>query len=233
MTGQEIQQSFDDIRKLFRETDEKLTKELRERDEKFDRHHRETDEKWEKSHQEMVEGFRELRELFKKTDRKFEETAQRFKETDKKTRELEDLFTGQWGKLVEALMEPGAAKLFQERGIRVIGVFPRIKQQRNGNQMEIDLMLKNDDVVVVVEVKTTLKVDHVREFLEQINRFEDFFPEYKGRRIYGAVAGVNIEEKSDRFAYQQGLFVLGTGGEGTVRMLNDLKFKPKDFARRD
>ncbi len=106
-----------------------------------------------------------------------------------------------------------------------------MKQQRNGEQMEVDLLLKNDDAVVVVEVKTTLKVGHVREFLNRLNRFEEFFTEYKGRRIYAAVAGVSVDEDADRFAYQHGLFVIGVGSDNTVRMLNDLKFKPKDFAR--
>jgi malate synthase len=104
---QDVQQSFDEIRKLFRETDERLAKELRERDERMNL-----------LHQEMVVGFQKLRELFK--------------ETDQKIRELADLFTSQWGKLIEALVEPGSVRIFQERGIGVTGSCPRMKQPRNG-----------------------------------------------------------------------------------------------------
>ncbi|MBI1924605.1 hypothetical protein HYR99_10170, partial [Candidatus Poribacteria bacterium] len=199
---------------------------------------REREERREKDRLEMVEGFREVKELFKETaqgfkeiEQRFKETDQRFKETDQKVRELNDLFTSQWGKLIEALIAPGSVRIFQERGIGVTGFRPRAMQQRDGEQMEVDLLLKNDDAVVVVEVKTTLKVGHVREFLDRLNRFEEFFTEYKGRRVYAAVAGVSIDEDADRFAYQRGLFVIGVGSDNTVRMLNDLKFKPKDFAR--
>ena len=249
MTGRDVEKAIDEIWKLFRETDqrareteEKLAKELRERDERLDRYIWETEEKLakerqereerrEKDHLEMVEGFREVKELFKETAQGFKEIEQRFKETDPKIRELNDLFTSQWGKLIEALIAPGSARIFQERGIGVTGYRPRDMQQRDGEQMEVDLLLKNDDAVVVIEVKTTLKVGHVREFLDRLNRFEEFFTEYKGRRVYAAVAGVSIDEGADRFAYQRGLFVIGVGSDNTVRMLNDLKFKPKDFSR--
>lgn len=43
----------------------------------------------------------------------FAETDRRFKETDEKIKELASLFTGQWGKLIEALVRPSALKLFQ------------------------------------------------------------------------------------------------------------------------
>lgn len=43
-------------------------------------------------------------------------TDRQMKETDRKIKELSQLFTGQWGKLVEALMQPGCVRLFRERG---------------------------------------------------------------------------------------------------------------------
>ena len=238
----ELRERDERLDRYIWETEEKLAKERQEREEKFNqerqereeafaKEHQEREERREKDHMEMVEGFREVKELFKETAQGFKEVEQRFKETDQKIRELNDLFTSQWGKLIEALIAPGSARIFQERGIGVTGFRPRAKQQRNGEQMEVDLLLKNDDAVVVVEVKTTLKVGHVREFLDRLNRFEEFFTEYKGRRIYAAVAGVSIDTGVDRFAYQRGLFVIGVGSDNTVRMLNDLKFKPQDFAR--
>jgi len=95
--------------------------------------------------------------------------------------------------------------------------------------MEIDLLLTDDREVVVIEVKTTLKVEDVRHFLEDMRRFPSFFPRYSGLKIYGGVAGIPIEEGADRFAYRQGLFVLVGSGEGMIRILNDSDFRPMDF----
>jgi len=40
--------------------------------------------------------------------------------------------------------------------------------------------------------------------------------------------GIVIDEGADRYAYQQGLFVIGQSGE-TVRILNDDQFRPKEW----
>lgn len=159
----------------------------------------------------------------------FAETDRRFKETDQEIRQLATLFTGQWGKLIEALVKPSALRLFQERGIQVTETQQRVESARNGSQMEIDILLVNDQEVVVTEVKTTLKVEDVREFLEDLKRFTFFFPRYRGMKVYGGVAGIDIEEDADKFAYRQGLFVLAGTGEGLIRMLNAPGFRPKDF----
>ena len=37
--------------------------------------------------------------------------------------------------------------------------------------MEIDLLLENDDTVIIIEVKTTLAMEHVRKFRDKLKRF--------------------------------------------------------------
>ncbi|MBM3242714.1 hypothetical protein FJZ31_41165, partial [Candidatus Poribacteria bacterium] len=67
----------------------------------------------------FAETDRILDKRFKETDERFKETDKRFKETDEKIKELAGLFTGQWGKLIEAMVKPSALNLFQERGVKV------------------------------------------------------------------------------------------------------------------
>ena len=174
--------------------------------------------------------FKDLEKRFKETDKRFKETDKRFRQTDRNLTRLERLFTGQWGKLMESLFEAGITKLFQERGIEVWNVAQRVRSELDGKGMEIDLLLSGKGDVVLVEVKTTLKVQDVREFLKDIRRFTVFFPQYKGFHLYGAVACLKAEEESDRFSYRQGLFVLKVGKEGLCTIANDPSFKPKDFS---
>ncbi len=75
------------------------------------------------------ETVREIKEDFKETDRRLDK---RFEETDKKIKELASLFTGQWGKLIEALVKPSALKLFRERGVKVTETYQRLESRRNG-----------------------------------------------------------------------------------------------------
>jgi len=182
----------------------------------------ETDKKFQQT-------FKEIKETFADTDKKFEQTDRKFRQTDRKINKLSELFTGQWGKVIESLVAPSALSLFKDRGIKVNQSFQRIESQKNGLQMEIDILLTNEQIAVAIEVKTTLKVQDVREFLDKLEKFSVFFPRYKGVKLYGGVAGINIEESADKFAYRQGLFVLTSSGEGMVEILNDLNFEPKNF----
>ena len=61
------------------------------------------------------------------------EVWQRFKETDHKIAQLSGLFSSQWGKLLEALVQPAALRLVQERGIQVHHVYQRVKSHLNGH----------------------------------------------------------------------------------------------------
>ncbi len=189
----------------------------------------------------------EVREQMKETDRRmqetdirFQETAQQFKETDerlanqskktdKKMREVMGLFTSQWGKMMEALVKPDALRLFQERGIQVNYCMRRVEAQVGGRNMELDLLLENGQEVIVLEVKTTLKGDDVKEFLaEELGEFLTFFPRYRNYKVYGGVAAIDVDEGVDKYAYRNGLFVLMVGG-GVVQIKNDAKFIPKNF----
>lgn len=193
MTEQTLEQSVNEIWKLFKETDARLD------------------------------------QRFQETDQRFRETDRQFKETDAKLRRLEGLFGNQWGKLMEALVQPSVLSLFQARGHDVRRLHQRSKAQRNGDHMEIDLILENSVEVMVVEVKTTLTVEAVSEFLDDLHQFLDFFPLYRGYRLYGVVAGLEVSADVARYAYRRGLFVLRITGEGMVQIDNDDHFQPRDF----
>jgi hypothetical protein len=173
--------------------------------------------------------FKETEKLFKDTDRRFKETDKQFKETDKKIKELSNLFTTQWGKLVEALVEPGAVNLFRERGIDVRYTARRIEveDEKRRKIAEYDIVLVNDKEVVIIEVKTTVKKEDVDYFLEKLAKVREHLRSLvKDKKVYGAVAGISFDEGVDRYAYRSGLFVLKSEG-GIIRIANDPKFKPK------
>ncbi len=92
--------------------------------------------------------------------------------------------------------------------------------------MEIDVLVVNTDAVALVEVKSTLTVEYVREHLTRLAEFKTFFPEYADKRVIGAVAGIVTEGSADRFAMNKGLFVIEQAGE-TMRMANEEAFVPR------
>ena len=176
----------------------------------------------------------EVWRLFKATDARldtlFKANSEQSRQTDRQIKELSALFTDQWGKMVEALVEPNALQLFQDRGIDVRYTYRRVEAQVDGRQMELDLLLENGDEVVVIEVKSNLRVGDVNDFLQVLDRFLEFFPRYRNYKIYGGVAGLMFAEDADKYAYRKGLFVLSATGDGIAQIKNDMAFHPKNFA---
>jgi len=134
--------------------------------------------------------------------------------------------TGKWGKFVEGLVAPGAIRMFRKRGVNIERTSQRVIAHKGGEEMEIDVLCVNDEDVLAIEVKSTLSVDDVNEHIQRLSNFKRFFPEYKEKTVLGAVAGIVFNGNSDKFAYKQGLFVIGQTGD-TVHILNDEQFKPK------
>jgi hypothetical protein len=173
--------------------------------------------------------FQDLMDAQKETDRRFQETDRRFQETDREFQEAARVVNnlgGQWGLFLAYQVAPACERVFGERGIPVQMVSQRVKKRRGGDTLEIDVLVVNAGHVVVVEVKASLSVADVREFLDDLRQFRAFFPEYADWQVHGAVAGIRIEDGADRYAYRQGLFVLAQTGD-TVKILNDPNFQPK------
>jgi RecB family endonuclease NucS len=103
-----------------------------------------------------------------------------------------------------------------------------MKKRLNGQTLEIDVLVTNENHVLVVEVKSSLGVNDVKDLMDDLRRFREFFPEYAQKQLYGAVAGIEIEEGADKYAYRQGLFVLAQAGEA-VSILNNPDFEPRNW----
>lgn len=169
--------------------------------------------------------FEQVWKMFQETDRILTE---KFQETDKKLNKLERLFTSQWGKLVESLVEGDLIKLLNERGIQVESVIQRRKGQKEGRNYEFDLIAVNSEEIVIVEVKTTLRTKDVTDFRKKLKKAKTFMSEYKNMTVYGAVAFISSEAASDQMAENQGLFVIrATGSSSSI--VNREDFKPKAF----
>ena len=170
------------------------------------------------------ETERLLREQNQETDRRIREVNQEIRRVNQQIGNL----GGKWGRFVENMVAPACETLFFNRGISVHQVSQRVKKRLEGKTLEIDVLVTNEHHVLVVEVKSSLGVEHLKELIEDLRQFRQFFPEYNQKQLYGAVAGIEIEEGADKYAYRQGLFVLAQKGEA-VAILNELDFQPKGW----
>jgi hypothetical protein len=73
-----------------------------------------------------------------------------------------------------------------------------------------------------------LRVQDVNYFHEKLWKAKQNMPEYKERKIYGAVAYITAEGASDRMAENLGMFVIKATGNSSA-IVNKSNFIPKAF----
>jgi hypothetical protein len=221
--------TIEDIYKLFEKTNEKFEQSRQEYDRRaaeakaeYDRRAAEYDRRAAEADRRAAEADRRAAEAKAEADRRLAE----LEKTVANTSRAVDSLTTRWGRFVEELVEPAVISLFRGKGIDVKETYSRARVKRQGIAMEIDILAVDETEVVLVECKSRLSKDDVNEFLEKLSRFKQAFPHYKNYQAYGAVAGIEIDEGVDRYAYKQGLFVIKPSGE-TVEIINDSGFEPK------
>ncbi|MBK8535779.1 MAG: hypothetical protein IPL59_12000 [Candidatus Competibacteraceae bacterium] len=196
------QPTLDDVWRLFQETDRKFQ-----------------------------DTERLLKEQSQQTDRKFQDTERLLKEqsqaTEKKINALEKLFTSQWGKLMESLVEGDRVNLLIQRGIPIADTTTRLKgKQPGGGNYEFDILAHNGEAMVVVEVKTTLRPDDVKNFLDKLDHLKAWIPRYAQNRIYGAMAWLTADAGAEAMVENRGLFsIRATGDSASIQ--NDPAFAPR------
>jgi len=236
--------TYEDVLNLFRETDRKFQetdRKFQETDRLLKEQFQETDRKF----QEIAEAQKETDRKFQETDRKFQETDRKFQETDRKFQEtdrllreqsqasekklnaLEKLFTSQWGRLMESLVEGDLVNLLTVRGIAITDTTSRIKGRHPvGGSYEFDIIAHNGEEIVVVEVKTTLRPDDVKTFLNKLDHLKEWLPRYAHNRIYGAMAWLTADASVEAMVIKRGLFsIRATGDSATIQ--NEPDFTPR------
>ena len=182
-----------------------------------------------KSQKEADRRMKETDRQMQETDRRIQETNQQMKVTDRQLRKTEAFFNSQWGKLMEALVEGDLLKLLKQKGITIKDTTMNMKGEHKEEDWEIDILASNGEEIVLVEVKTTLKVQHVEDFLYKLKRFTTWKSIYKDKKMYGAVAYLKEAQSSSKYAEKQGLFVIRATGS-SASIINKKNFKPKIFS---
>ena len=217
--------TLDDIFALFRESEQERKEyqrisqqAFRESQQAFEERQRAFEQYRQAAEQEMAE----LRKQSDRTDQQIEKLVVQVSQTNKQVGGL----TSRWGEFVENLIKPAAARLFQEKEIDVHLTAIRVTGQDQQGSIEIDILVENATEVVAIEVKSHLEVRDVKRFLQTLERFKKAFPKHKNDKLYGAVAGIKIDERVNEYAIQEGLFLIQPTGDSVI-IANSHDFKPK------
>ena len=194
---------------------------------------------------EMAQSRAEADRRAVEADRRAAEVDRRAAEADRRAAEAEarlaraeaiaaqanqavNALSSRWGAFVENLVAPAALRLFQGQGFAVQEVYQRVKSERGSQNLEIDILVVDDTVAVAIEVKSRLTQRNLRQFLKNLDRFKTAFPHYADYQLYGAVAAIEVDGDVDRYAINQGLFLIQQSGE-SVKISNTEGFTPRTW----
>ncbi|MFN9143157.1 MAG: DUF3782 domain-containing protein [Pseudanabaena sp.] len=187
----------------------------------------------------IFELFRESERQRKEQQREFEQYLQEYRKTsEQEMAELKKIvaqtnkqvggITSRWGEFVENLVRPAAVRMFHKKGIEVHFTALRVEAQDENGSIEIDVLAENTNEVVAIEVKSHLEVRDVKRFLITLDRFKQALPKYQSYKLYGAIAGIKVDERADEYATQEGLFLIKPSGN-TVAIANGQDFVAKTW----
>ena len=155
-------------------------------------------ERAEQSRREAEQAHREWRERAERLDKKISELGDRV------------------GQLVESMVEGGVLRLFQDLGYEFEVCSRRVEFENKTLNIygQIDLFLENGEFALLVEVKTNLSIDDVRDHGERLKKFRALANFRKDKRRFIAAVGGGVVQKNVReFALKQGMYVVQQSGE--------------------
>jgi hypothetical protein len=171
-------------------------------------------------------GLRSLKERqeetdrqMKETDRQMKELAESQKETGRVMRENSRMlgeYSRRFGEVVEHMIAPNLRERFRDLGLdfEQTNSGTRVHDHKNNLHFEIDFLLENGGKAMLVEVKTRLLTEHVKDHIERLEKMRKYADLRGDKRAFlGAVAGVVMSDNVKEYALKQGLYVIEPSGE--------------------
>ena len=125
-------------------------------------------------------------------------------------------FTRRFGEVVEYMIAPNLLKKFKEYGFRFReAMSDRVFSDDDDNALfEVDIFLENSEKAMLVEVKTKLTTEDVKEHIERLENMRAYADLRGDKRAFlGAVAGVVMTPHVKKYALKQGFYVIEPSGE--------------------
>ena len=161
--------------------------------------------------------------LFQETERLMKESAD---ETNRQIKQLSKNLGdigNRLGEFVEHMVLPTVVQLFHARGIEVHEVHSDVSAKRDGQGIQVDRLVVNDDGLVAVECKSKMTHNYVDQHVERMGKLKRMLTAYRHHQAFGAVAAMVMPTDVIDYAQNQGFYVLVQSGE-TLTIRNDPSF---------
>ncbi len=186
---------------------------------------RKAEERSEREMKKFQEEMRKAEERSEREMREFKEEMREFKrDMNKKWGEL----SNKMGTVVEDIVSPATRPLIN-RYFKCDPIFLgiRIQKKIEDKREEFDVIAECKDKVFLIEVKITLRPPHIEQFKKKMERFREFFPEYKDKKLIPLLASLSIDENFVNMLSKEGIYAMAYREWDYMDILNFEKVSKK------
>jgi len=155
---------------------------------------------------------RDAREMKEQQERNAREMREQRDEFNKRFGE----FTNRFGEVVEYMIAPNLLKKFKDYGLIFTEAMPDrvFSDDNNRISFEVDVFLQNINMAMLVEIKTKLSTEDVREHIGRLEKMRAYADLNGDKHAFlGAVAGAVMTPQAKKYALRQGFYVIEPSGE--------------------
>ncbi|MDR0336134.1 MAG: hypothetical protein LBI18_03490 [Planctomycetaceae bacterium] len=180
--------------------------------------------------------IKELKATFEKYAAERQEADKRLDEYLQKTiskmsQAIGDL-GNRFGEVAEHLVAPGIVARLNERGYHFNVTFKRgIEISENGRTVtEVDILLENEKMVAVVEIKVKPTVHDVKRHLKRMDIVRRYYEQTQNTHkvFIGGIAGAVFPNTAKEAAIKAGFYVFSQSGD-TITINVPSNFQPREF----
>jgi len=175
----------------------------------------------------------ELKELVASLVISQQKTDEKLKKTDRIIKNMSQDMGGlgrKFGGFTEGMAFPSLTRLLQER-FQMDVVSRNISARKNGKSMELDVLAysnSNRNEIYVGEIKSRFRDEDFKQMKNILNHFFDFFPSYKGKKLYGILTVVDVTESLKKKILKEGIY-LACIHDNEFELVVPPGFKPRAF----
>jgi hypothetical protein len=173
--------------------------------------------------------FQETREQMKENAEEHKKTERFLKKLGKQMGDLHNSF----GEMAEHLVAPAIHKRFNELGYHFSAAAEGgyVVRDNNGKILaQVDILLINDDYIIAVEVKATVRPQDIEHHIKRIEILKEHWNKqhHDTRIIRGAIAGAIFGNAEKEAVIEAGFYALVQSGD-TMKMEIPEDFVPREF----
>ena len=187
---------------------------------------------WEVWDQKLARSQEEWERKLEQMRARSEAEARRDREAwEKKLAEERRAWNKRWGELanrlgtvVEDIVAPNIPRIARDYfGLPEIEDFMvrrKVRHKRDRTRRrEFDVIAVGEDWVIINETKTSPRIEDIRDFIKALEEIEDYFPEYRGKRVIPIFASLYMGEDMVNYLTRHRIYAMAMGDE-TMDLLN-------------